>query len=53
MDDARFIDCVESSQVLRTGSRLGMLLPAHTNSAGKALLAELPSHLRGGNGAGG
>jgi len=42
---ARFIDCVESSQVLRTGSRLGMLLPAHTNSAGKALLAELPSQV--------
>jgi DNA-binding IclR family transcriptional regulator len=42
---ARFVDCVESSQVLRTGSRLGMLLPAHTNSAGKALLAELPSHV--------
>jgi len=38
---ARFLDCVESSQVLRTGSRAGMLLPAHTNSAGKALLAEL------------
>jgi DNA-binding IclR family transcriptional regulator len=29
--------------VLRTGSRLGMLLPAHTNSGGKALLAELPT----------
>jgi DNA-binding IclR family transcriptional regulator len=42
---ARFIDCVESSQVLRTGSRKNMLLPAHTNSAGKALLAELPSHV--------
>lgn len=42
---ARFIDCVESSQVLRTGSRLGMLLPAHSNSAGKALLAELPSQV--------
>jgi DNA-binding IclR family transcriptional regulator len=42
---ARFIDCVESHHVLRTGSRLGMLLPAHTNSAGKALLAELPSHV--------
>lgn len=38
---ARFIDCVESADVLRTGSRLGMLLPAHSNSAGKALLAEL------------
>jgi len=42
---ARFIDCVESDHVLRTGSRLGMLLPAHTNSAGKALLAELPPHV--------
>lgn len=38
---ARFIDCVESSQILRTGSRLGMLMPAHTNSGGKALLAEM------------
>jgi DNA-binding IclR family transcriptional regulator len=38
---ARFLDCVESTQILRTGSRVGMLLPAHTNSAGKALLAEL------------
>lgn len=42
---ARFIDCVESRQVPRTGSRLGMLLPAHTNSAGRALLAELPSNV--------
>lgn len=44
---ARFIDCVESDHVLRTGSRLGMLLPAHTNSAGKALLAELPPDVFG------
>jgi len=38
---SRFIDCVESPQVLRVGSRLGMLLPAETTAAGKALLAEL------------
>jgi DNA-binding IclR family transcriptional regulator len=37
----RFLDCVEGQQVLRVGSRAGMLLPAHTNSGGKALLAQL------------
>ncbi|MGH3626959.1 MAG: IclR family transcriptional regulator, partial [Sciscionella sp.] len=37
----RFLDCVESPQVLRVGSRTGMLLPAHSNSGGKALLAQL------------
>jgi DNA-binding IclR family transcriptional regulator len=39
----RFLDCAESSNILRVGSRVGMLLPAHTNSAGKVLLAELSS----------
>ncbi|MGH3170135.1 MAG: IclR family transcriptional regulator [Trebonia sp.] len=38
---ARFIDCVEAAYVLRIGSRVGMLLPAHCTSGGKALLAEL------------
>jgi DNA-binding IclR family transcriptional regulator len=38
---ARFIDCVECTHVLRIGSRVGMLLPAHVTSGGKALLAEL------------
>lgn len=38
---ARFLDCVESTQALRVGSRTGMLLPAHVTSGGKALLAEL------------
>lgn len=38
---ARFIDCVEGTHVLRVGSRVGMLLPAHCTSGGKALLAEL------------
>lgn len=39
---ARFLDCVECAHVLRVGSRVGMLLPAHCISGGKALLAELP-----------
>ncbi|WP_226967171.1 IclR family transcriptional regulator [Streptomyces phaeolivaceus] len=38
---ARFIDGVESPQILRVGLRIGMLLPAHTTAAGKTLLAEL------------
>ncbi|MEV4603016.1 IclR family transcriptional regulator [Amycolatopsis sp. NPDC049253] len=37
----RFLDCVESTQILRVGARTGMLLPAHVTSGGKALLAEL------------
>jgi len=37
---ARFVDGVGSTQTLRVGSRVGMLLPAHTSAAGKALLAE-------------
>ena len=38
---ARFLDGVEASQALRIGVRIGMLLPAHVTSGGKALLAEL------------
>jgi DNA-binding IclR family transcriptional regulator len=38
----RFVDGVEGPQTLRVGSRIGMLLPAHATSGGKALLAELP-----------
>jgi DNA-binding IclR family transcriptional regulator len=38
----RFIDGVEGTQVLRVGSRTGMVLPAHHTSGGKALLAALP-----------
>lgn len=37
-----FIDSVESSQALRTSSRIGRSYPAHTTSGGKVLLAELP-----------
>jgi DNA-binding IclR family transcriptional regulator len=37
----RFIDGVEGMHVLRVGSPVGMLLPAHRTSGGKALLAEL------------
>lgn len=38
----RFVDGVEGPQTLRVGTRVGMLLPAHATSGGKALLAELP-----------
>jgi DNA-binding IclR family transcriptional regulator len=40
---ARFIDGVEGSKSLRCGTRIGLLMPAHMTSGGKALLAELPS----------
>lgn len=39
--EIRFLASVESSQVLRVGSRTGARLPAHRTSAGKALLAAL------------
>lgn len=39
---ARFIDSVEGTHAVRVGSRTGVLLPAHSTSGGKALLAELP-----------
>ncbi|MEU5881462.1 IclR family transcriptional regulator [Spirillospora sp. NPDC047279] len=38
----RFIASVESPQVLRVGSREGMVFPAHWTTAGLLLLAELP-----------
>src|ERR1700683_3286423 len=41
-DGARFIDGVEGSRSLRCGTRIGLLMPAHVTSGGKALLAELP-----------
>jgi IclR family acetate operon transcriptional repressor len=34
-----YIDCVESDQMVRTGSRIGWTLPAHASASGKALLA--------------
>jgi IclR family transcriptional regulator, acetate operon repressor len=37
----RFLDSVEGQQALRIGSRVGITLPAHLTSCGKALLAEL------------
>ena len=40
--DVHFIAAIESTQALRVGSRLGRVLPAHTTSTGKALLATLP-----------
>jgi len=37
-----FIDTVESHKPVRTASRVGIVVPAHCLSGGKALLAELP-----------
>lgn len=39
---AHFIDGVESDRALRAGLRIGVTLPAHSTSGGKAVLAELP-----------
>lgn len=36
-----FVDAVESPRAVRVGSRLGMTMPAHATSSGKALLAML------------
>jgi DNA-binding IclR family transcriptional regulator len=36
-----FLDCVEGTRLLRVSSRVGELLPAHSLSTGKVLLAEL------------
>jgi DNA-binding IclR family transcriptional regulator len=35
-----FLDSVESDRVVRTSSRVGRLLPAHSTATGKALLAQ-------------
>ena len=35
-----YLDSVESDQVVRTGNRIGWILPAHATAGGKALLAE-------------
>jgi IclR family transcriptional regulator, acetate operon repressor len=36
------VDSVESTRLVRVGSRIGYRLPAHTTSLGKAMLAYLP-----------
>lgn len=41
--DAFFMDCVEGSKMVRATPRVGTSLPAHVTSAGKVLLANLPS----------
>lgn len=38
---ARFVDGIESEQLLRVGLRTGLLLPAHVTAVGKVLLADL------------
>jgi DNA-binding IclR family transcriptional regulator len=43
----RYVDAIESAQVLRVTGRTGTTLPAHCSSVGKALLARLdPTRLR-------
>jgi IclR family acetate operon transcriptional repressor len=39
--DTRFVESVEGTEVLRVGSRVGVVLPAHRTSGGKVLLADL------------
>jgi len=39
--DIRFVESVEGAEVLRIGSRVGVVLPAHRTSGGKVLLADL------------
>ena len=40
-NSVRFIDGIVSERLLRVGSRVGMLLPAHNTAAGKAILSEM------------
>jgi IclR family transcriptional regulator, acetate operon repressor len=42
-DMVHFIDSIESQQAVRVGSRLDARMPAHSTSAGKAILAALPA----------
>lgn len=37
-----FLDSIEGTRVVRVGSRIGVRLPAHLTSMGKAILAHLP-----------
>jgi IclR family transcriptional regulator, acetate operon repressor len=46
--NVRFIGSVETTKALRTASRVGLSMPAHCSSGGKALLADLSAkELRG------
>lgn len=40
-NDVLFIDSVETSNMLRVGSRIGMVLPAYSTAGGKAILAHM------------
>ena len=40
--EVRFLESIEGREVLRVGSRLGVVLPALRTSGGKVLLADLP-----------
>jgi IclR family transcriptional regulator, acetate operon repressor len=41
-NDALYLDCVESSLIIRATPREGSTLPAHLSASGKVLLANLP-----------
>lgn len=42
-NSSRFLAAVEGDRAAAVGCRIGLLLPAHTTSGGKALLAEIPT----------
>lgn len=45
--DVLFLDGVESNRAVRSGLRIGVLVPAHTTAGGKSILASLsPERLR-------
>jgi DNA-binding IclR family transcriptional regulator len=47
MPVVRFVDCIESDRSVRVASRVGLTMPAHCTSVGKAMLASLgPDALR-------
>lgn len=39
--DVVFLDSIESARIVRTGSRVGWVMPAHATAVGKALLAKM------------
>lgn len=42
--NVRFIDGIESEQVVRVADRVGVLMPAHATAAGKAMMAHLSDY---------
>ena len=40
----RFVDGIESHQIVRVADRVGVLMPAHATAAGKAMMAQLSDY---------